>query len=231
MSDKFNEFMEAHPVGFCKMPPHISRDELLLASPKFQAPESIDLREYCTPTEDQGSKPWCAAYAAANWAENILWRKTDYVQQIDPAWIYAHAKSIDGDPNGDGTTLTAVLEALLARSVFDPVVCKPKVIRRSREALKYALHRFGAVLGGFNVTREWYRVGSTKTYISGRDRLPFLGGHAVLVCGYDPFGVIIQNSWSADWGNYGFAKIMWEEFDRSFMYGSVLSNCLDGLTV
>lgn len=199
----------------------------------FHAPVTVDLRDYCTQTENQGDKPWCAAYAAAGMAENITWRRDDFITEIDPGPIYADAKKIDGDPNGEGTSLTAVLKVLLNRGIFDPNVCKIQVINGNRstamEEVKYAIHKFGVMLGGLNITEEWYLCGPNKTSITGKSNRRSLGGHAILICGYNKDGVIIHNSWGEAWGSYGFALITWDEFIREFIYGATLSNCLNNM--
>lgn len=225
-----DEFARNHPVGFCRMPKGFSHLPTLSASRQFMAPSRVDLRDFCTRTEDQGCKPWCAAYAAAQWAENIKWRVKDYPEDIDPEPIYRYAKSVDGDTNGDGTTLTAVLEALLEKGVFSSSACRIRVLKPNRLSFKYALHKFGCCLGGFNISSQWWGVTKDAPVI-GTDGVPNQGGHAVLCCGYDKQGVWIQNSWGVGWGEYGFAKILWDEFDRECMYGAVLDNCLNGLVV
>lgn len=202
---------------------------LEMAKGRFVAPETIDLRDYCTRTTDQGSKPWCAAYAAAGFVSNIIWRKEDIPPTIDAAPLYEIAKELDGEPNTDGTTLTAIYQAVLDKGYFDDTMCSVKVLR-NKEQVKYAVHKFGCCLLGMMVTKEWYYCNRNKTTISGKDpttNTP-LGGHAVLCCGYNPDGIIIQNSWGEDWGSYGFALVTWDEFEREFSYGAVMDNCLYG---
>lgn len=231
MSEKdISEMMKTHRVGFCKVPKDLDALPSLKATPAFMAPKRVDLRDYCTPTEDQGNKPWCAACAATNWAENILWRKNDYIEQIKPEWVYLWAKQHDGDPDGDGTTLIAVLEALKSKGIF-PVSCKTRVIRNSRLAVKYALHKFGAILAGFETTKEWYSCTKADPLIRYVANSGKLGGHAVLLCGYDKEGVFIQNSWGYGYAEWGFVKMTWECFDNTFLYGAVLDNCLDGMKI
>lgn len=193
----------------------------------FVCPDTIDLRDYCLKTSDQGSNPWCAAYAAAGFVSNILWRKTDIPPTIDAEPLYKIAKELDGAPDADGTTLTAVYHAVLDKGYFDDKVCAVKVLR-NKDQVKYAIHKFGCCLLGMMVTSEWYYCNPNKTTISGKDPTTnsFLGGHAVLCCGYNPDGVIIQNSWGMDWGGYGFALVTWDEFEREFTYGAVIDNCL-----
>lgn len=227
--NKMRDFAALHPVGFCKMPRGFSHKVALRASTGFLAPSRIDLRDYCTPTEDQGLKPWCAAYSAAQWAENIKWRLTGRPEDVDPAMLYKYAKEHDGDPCGEGTTLTAVMDAL-HQFVFKSDNCRVKVIRNNRLSVKYAIHRFGCALGGFNIDSSWWGVKAGSPVVAGTGETN-LGGHAILICGYDKQGVWIQNSWGKGWGEWGFAKIPWDVFDREFMYGAVLTSVLDGLTL
>ena len=203
---------------------------LEMVSGRFVAPDTIDLRDYCTRTADQGSKPWCAAYAAAGFVSNIIWRKEDIPPTIEAEPLYKIAKELDGEPNVDGTTLTAVYQAVLDKGYFDDTVCSVKVLHNKNQ-VKYAIHKFGCCLLGMMVTKEWYYCNRNKTTISGKDpatpNTP-LGGHAVLCCGYNPDGIIIQNSWGVDWGSFGFALVTWDEFEREFSYGAVMDNCLYG---
>lgn len=193
---------------------------------RFIAPETVDLRDYCLKTANQGDQPWCAAYSAAGFAENILWRKTDVPSIIDAAPLYRYAKEHDGSPKTDGTTLNAALEALLDKGYFDVKECSVKVLRTA-EHVKYAIHKFGCCLLGMMVTGEWYDCCKAKSTISGKGGSHVtLGGHAVLCCGFTRDGVIIQNSWGVEWGAYGFALITWNEFERRFVYGAVMDNCL-----
>jgi len=229
--ETIRDFANEHPVGFCHTPDKIRSMPLLsLYGSNFVAPKTIDLRDYCTKSEDQGRKPWCAAYATAQWAENIRWRITDAPEQIDPTWIYAYAKEHDGDPNGDGTTLTDALDALLDRGIFDRATCKVKVLTNRAEQIKYAIHKYGCALGGFAVTDEWYDINAKNTCIIGKD-LPTLGGHAVLICGYNRDGVMIQNSWGTEWGAYGFALVSWDAFYKQFIYGALIDGSLDGMRI
>ena len=227
--DSSEEFAKSHPVGFLKLCDDAVRYPMLCSSPGFVTPNRVDERPRCTKTEDQGKKPWCAAYAATQFAENILWRRNGYPEDIDPSIIYSHAKTVDGDPNGDGTSIPAVLSGLTRYGYFDGSRCHTRIIGKNETDVKFALHRFGVFLGGFNVTREWYQCNRRKTAICSKYILPGLGGHCVLVCGYDGDGVYVLNSWGADWGEYGFALVTWKCFQEQFVYGGVLDNCLDDM--
>ena len=219
------EYQKEYRLGCVITPKDIDQLPLLTPRTQFIAPVPVDLRDYCFATRDQGSNPWCAAFAATSFASNITWRKSDIPIHYDPSPVYAYAKSIDGCPNEDGTSLVAVLISLMVDGIFDKNRCEIKVLR-TIEQVKYAIHKFGCCLVGLNVSREWYTCNKNKSTISGRKDTELLGGHAVLACGYTSGGVIIQNSWDVDWGSYGFALITWQEFEREFMYGAVIDNCL-----
>lgn len=220
--------------GALKVPSEIKKSNLFCAAKNFQAPKELILTGYCVPVDDQGSRPWCAAYSAANYAENLLWRKRGYHQEIDPAPLYSYAKSIDGDPNGDGTYLECTLKALLKYGHFDSGICKVKTIGGScfgnagaLQDVKYAIHRYGVVMAGFNITDEWYSP--KKSVVRGDDGHVSQGGHAVLIVGYDEDGVIIQNSWGVDYAHGGFVYLTNRAFEKQFIYAAFLTRALDGM--
>lgn len=225
------DFKRNHRVGFCRRPHDFDLlPSLSAGGVRFDAPQTVYTMDYCTKPEDQGSRPWCAAYAAAGFAENIFWRKNHYRTEIDPAPLYAYAKTVDGDPNGDGTTLNAVLEALLAKGIFNPSVCRVKVVRPYMNDVKFALHSFGCILAGFDISEEWYLLNRKHQSVCQNGYAP-QGGHAVLLCGYDRKGVYFQNSWGTEWGFSGFGIVSWGQLAKQMIYGACLTNCLDGMSV
>lgn len=205
-----------NPAGL-KIPVRLAGKRALKVSARFEAPKELLLDGYCTPAEDQGSKPWCAAYAASSYAENLRWRLDGYHKDIDPAPIYAYAKSIDGSPNTDGTYLECTLKALMAGGHL-PDTCIVKTFSTLRD-VKYAIHKYGVCIAGFRITSDWFNPKKGVVLGGGEEQ----GGHAVTVCGYDEGGVLILNSWGADWGHDGFAYIPVKTFEEQFMYGAALS--------
>lgn len=224
------EFARRYKAGFLKKPIDFTTFPRLGVTPKFVAPNKIDERFRMTATADQGYLPQCAAYAAWKMMGNIYWRKNGYPcdSLTNPALIYADAKRHDGDPSGDGTTIPSVLDALKHLNLFSST-CQTRIVNPSITDVKFALHKFGVILGGFNITEEWYKCNPKKTAICSKNALPGIGGHCVAVVGYDKDGLYILNSWSEAWGEYGYALITWKCFQEQFIYGGVLDNCLDGI--
>ena len=234
-NDSKNELaMEAkHPVGGLLVPRNLDEMPVLkFSASNFVAPKTVYCMDYFLPTKDQGTKPWCAGYSAAEFLENILWRRDDVPQNVDPTWIYQWAKKNDGMPNEDGTSLTAVLDALLAHQCFDKEKCSVKVLR-NEDQVKYALHKYGVCLLGMNISREWYACNAQKTAIYGQKGCSqsLIGGHAIVAGGMDRDGIYILNSWGEDWASYGRALITWDQFRRQFIYGAVIDNCLSDVRI
>lgn len=223
-------FAAAHPVGGLRFPKDPSGLPRLSASKDFVAPTVIDNRGYCTITEDQGETYQCAAFATTSFAENIKWRQTNCPPTYDPALVYKRSKELDGD-DGNGTTLDHAAQAFLDTypDVFD-ASCKPVLIYcddndNKMSNVRYALHRYGCMVGGFTITSTWYNTHGTLIK-SGSTQA---GGHAVLICGYNENGLIIQNSWGKDWGEKGFAVLSWSNARAQFVYGCVIKGCLKHL--
>lgn len=223
-----DEFTARHPVGDLIVPKNLDdMPALSFSASQFVAPKTIYCMDYFLPAKDQGKKPWCAGYSAAEFLENIVWRRDDVPQNVDPTWVYQWAKQHDGMPNQDGTSLVAVLEALLAYQCFPVGKCVVKVLR-TVDQVKYALHKYGVCLLGLNISKEWYACNSKKTAIYGQKGFDksLIGGHAVVAGGMDVNGIYILNSWGQEWASYGRVLLTWEELARQFIYGGIIENCL-----
>lgn len=228
---EIKKFKLEHPVGGLIVPENLDSLPTLGASSEFVAPTVVDERGHCTKTEDQGATSMCAAYATTSFAENIVWRRTQCPPSYDPVKVYQRAKELDGDNNG-GTTLPHAMQAFLDvyPDVFDKS-CEPKIINCPRgnfNDLKYAIHKYGCVVGGFNITDGWYNTyKSCKGWIDVSGG--FVGGHAVLCCGYNENGIIIQNSWGVNFGESGFAVLPWTAAAAQHMYSCVLKGALKNM--
>lgn len=223
------EFIRTHKAGYLTVPANLNKLPALRASSKFVAPSVVNSMGLCTVTEDQGSTSKCAAYATTSFAENILWRQTHCPQQLDYDAVYAAAKAIDGN-NELGTSLLSAMVGLLQvyPNLFD-IKCEPQIVTTWGEDvsnIKFALHKYGCMVGGFDITRDWYDADKdTKGWIPSTGAKE-IGGHAVLVCGYNKNGIQIQNSWGEGWGVNGFCTLRWSDVKKQFMYGCVLKGCL-----
>lgn len=204
-------FIEDIPMG----------SEVILRAEKFIAPRKIDSRDMLLTSSNQGPMPHCVGYGTAGYCEFINWKIKHYPEQVDGDIIYAEAKKIDGSPNSNGTWPKFGVQAAINLGFIKGT---GKYVNASREDVKFALHQYGVCIAGFMITDEWNQVEKKSGLIINLgNRAIRRGGHCVLLCGYDDFGVYIQNSWSEEWGIYGFALLSWEQFDRQFMNGMVIA--------
>lgn len=228
-----NRFEKMFNRDGLRFPKSMPKSKAFKAASAFRGPKELILTGYAVPIEDQGSKPWCAAYSATSYAESLLWRRNGYHKDIDPSPVYAYAKTIDGDPNGDGTYLECALQGILAQGLFDADKCKVKTFGSSFFNLgsddglvnvKYAIHKYGCCIAGFQITSEWF---SPRGAVIRGDVKESEGGHAVEIVGYDEDGIIICNSWGSGWAKDGFVYMSNKAFREQFMYAAVLTHTLD----
>jgi len=222
-----------NPNGL-KLPKLLSKKRMFKAGNRMVLPLNFIITGGLTKVEDQGNKPYCAAYAASTFGESVLWKRDGYPREIDPVPIYKHAKTIDGDPNGDGTLLECALDGLLQLGYFDRNVCKVKTIGGAwygydqKEAIflaKMAVFRYGACVVGFNIDSSWYTPKNGVVVGGGVSQ----GGHAVTLSGFDEGGLVIRNSWGSDYGHNGDIYIPNSVAEKQFIYGATLTNALNGL--
>lgn len=197
----------------------LSTSEIHTRAPQFVAPRRLDFRDMCVRSSNQGNTPHCCGFGTAGYLEIQNWRIKHYPEQINGHAIYDEAKKLDGY-NGDGTFIRYAVQAAMNLGLVEG---NPKHIRNDRTDLKFAIHQYCACIGAFKITDEWNMVEKRTGIISDfGNNARIIGGHCVLIVGYDDKGIYIQNSWSEDWALFGFALLPWELFDRQFIEGMVI---------
>jgi hypothetical protein len=81
----------------------------------------------------------------------------------------------------------------------------------ARTALSTALAAGQPVVLGIAVYDKFFYLNASKSLFTNADATGQLRGyHAVTAFGYNPSGLVIENSWSSGWGNRGFATLGWD---------------------
>ena len=189
-------------------------------------PLKVDNRQLCSPTDYQGDKPYCVGYSCAQLLEALIWKYKGKLMNLDAAQIYAKAKEKDGRLDVGGTYVDLGLNSAI-RIVQEPFLRNWFMVKTSRDreenVLRRVIHCNDFAIAGFKITEGWYDVGSsTNFYINQNNKI--LGGHAVLICGYDNTGVYIQNHWGKTWGAKGFAILPWALYKEQLMQLCWLEN-------
>lgn len=193
-------------------------------------PLKIDNRQQCSVTDQQGNTPHCAAYSICNICEALIWKKTGKLINLNADQVYAKAKTLDGAVNDEGTYLEYAIQAALQLGGFNGSKIKVNTAYNDRtdktvELLKFLIHKYDFLHAGFMISEGWYGASSKNPYAIAKGSS--LGGHAVIICGYDQTGVYIQNSWGQEWGSMGFAIVPWNDVKSTLMYVAYLDGSLD----
>jgi len=96
-------------------------------------------------------------------------------------------------------------------------------VSRRVESIKAALAKYGPLPTSFLVFADFkhYKSG-VYSHIAGiADVFHFLGGHAVLLVGYNDAEqyFIVKNSWGKDWGEDGYFRISYSELHNDSLFG------------
>jgi C1A family cysteine protease len=209
-------------------------------------PNIIDLRYYCSPIEDQGQLGSCTGNAVAG-AIELLDKRAGKTLDVSRLFIYYYERLLEGTVNYDNGayirdgikacyTYGAPLESLwpydiskfrtAPSSAATTDALKRKVTLYQRIAdhagcLDALSNRYPVIIG-FNVYSSFETTSVARTGImpypnTRTERL--LGGHAVLLVGYDKARqvYIVRNSWGTGWGDGGYFYMPFQVIQNASM--------------
>lgn len=221
------------------LPPH-----QMLSFTSLRLPDVFDGRRDCGLVKDQKTEGSCTGNTGASAGEWIYRAYLHKSPTFSPQYTYAKEllsqNSFPQDVGSDGVTLcnTLIADGLCEESLY-PYIPGQILIPNNEQNANAAQHRMGAyhgligsavalsVLGnpvpwpveiGFRVYQSFENSNLSATGVMPVPRYdePVLGGHEVLMVGYDvgdkptlrpagcPKAALIQNSWSTSWGLSGF---------------------------
>ena len=204
--------------------------------PRLKMPAAVDLRQSCSPVEDQGQLGSCTANALAGNLEFVDERDDHVYTDVSRLFIYYNERALRGTVDSDsGAMIRDGIKTLAQNGVCSETIW-PYVISRFTDkpvaasytqALKHRIvsyHRIETIndmltcladgypfVFGFTVYESFESPQVARTGVApmpGKDER-VLGGHAVMAVGYDQKAkrFIIRNSWGTGWGQRGYCTM------------------------
>jgi C1A family cysteine protease len=224
---------------------HVFRSSLYKVPEKL--PTHVDLRAKCSPVVDQGELGSCTANAIVSGLREYLLKDKAAWVALSRLFLYWEERNIEGTVNEDcGAAIRDGMKVLnkigvcpendwpynittfankpTNQDVTDAVPYKVSEYHRitSLDHLKAAVAEGLPVVIGINVYSSFESDVVAKTGVvplpdTAKEEL--LGGHAVLVVGYDNRNnqLIVRNSWGTDWGDQGYFYLPYDYYSQSYV--------------
>jgi len=204
-------------------------------------PKLIDLRNLCPAVYDQGEEGSCTANAGAA-AREMLYAKSNL--ELSRAFLYYEERNLEGTTTEDsGATLRDCCSAMklygICEEQYMPYLTTPISQAPSSSAVKNAfnykitsykrLNSLTDVKISLSTDKKPVIIGMAvfesmeSENVKNTGILPMpefteqeLGGHAVLIVGYDDTKkyLIVRNSWGNAWGDKGYFYMSYDYFNK-----------------
>jgi C1A family cysteine protease len=224
----------------------IDTRDYLYAPSSLSVANSVDLRPYCSPVEDQGNLGSCTGQAIAG-AIELLDKRAGRTLDISRLFIYYYERLLEGTINYDngayirdgikacytyGAPLESLWPYIISKFRIKPTpaaivdAAKRKVTLYQRatnfDACIDALNNGYPVIVGFSVYSSFQSTTVTRTGMMPYPNIrteSLLGGHAVLLVGYNNSTqrFIVRNSWGPNWGDRGYFYMPYQVIQNTSM--------------
>ena len=206
-------------------------------------PELVDLRNFCSPVENQLTLGSCTAQALAGNLEFLDYKNSQQLENMSRLFIYYNERLIEGTINQDsGASLRDGIKTLAKAGCcaekdweYDitkftqkpPILCYFRARKHKIEEYRSLLDQnellnclaegypfvFGISIYESFETQEVAKTGSVPMPAQTERNL---GGHAIMAVGYDLKKqiFIVRNSWGENWGDKGYFTLPFEYVNR-----------------
>ncbi len=207
-------------------------------------PEILDYRKDMLPVRFQGEQGSCAAMSCAAMKEWQEKKNIGLNEYLSAQFFYNNRSNLyDTDRNNDYGMMTRDVMKLLQRVG----ICLERNYRYGRiesrdriprvlynEARQYVIKSYARVNtvedlkqslfenGPCLIAVPVYNMGVRMWRKNNNERL--IGGHAMLICGYNDKGFIIRNSWGSGWGEGGYCIMPYEDFNLAYEYWTTVDD-------
>jgi C1A family cysteine protease len=209
-------------------------------------PSTVDLRPYCSAIEDQGNLGSCTGNAIAG-AIELLDKRAGKNIDVSRLYIYYYERLLEGTVNYDNGAYIrdgmravynygAPLESLWPYNISR--FRNPPSVQAVQDGARRKVTSYQAVANhqgcldslaagypvviGFSVYSSFESATVARTGVMpypNTSREQLLGGHAVLLVGYDKTRqvYIVRNSWGSNWGDRGYFYMPFQVIQNTSM--------------
>jgi len=236
--------MPERKIGGCMRGPEDRRDFRMVCG-AAELPRRVDLRHLCSPVEHQDQLNSCTANATVGAMEMLERRQGIEQRDLSRLFVYWNTRVIDGSADKDiGSYISSAMKAVKksgaclesvwpydVSKVFTEPSYEAYQDGLERQAIEYARVEQGpgvlqTLSRGFPVVFGMMLYGSFDP-VAGRTGTapvpqpgePRVGGHAMLIVGYDMDEqmYLVRNSWGGRWGDGGYCKVPFGMVDNPAM--------------
>ncbi|MCK9576265.1 MAG: C1 family peptidase [Clostridia bacterium] len=227
--------------------PEDERDFKFCVSAPVQLPDKVDLSNKCSPIVNQGTLNSCTANAIGSGMFEYMWIKAgNVIKNFSRLFLYYNERNMEGTVKQDcGAYIRDGMKTLCNDGICTEPSW-PYIIRKFskkpdnicyEEAVNYKILSYNRVQGQNQIKQclaqgncivagiwvyesfESQEVASTGMVPMPESTEKNLGGHAVLIVGYDDTvqRFKLRNSWGNGWGDKGYFYIPYLVFDKLVM--------------
>jgi C1A family cysteine protease len=196
-------------------------------------PKSVDLRNFCSPVEDQGNLGSCTANALAGALEFLEIKDKVAFEDLSRLFIYYNERVIENTVDSDsGAMIRDGIKTLKTQGVCSENIWPYKISKFTRkpaetcykDALDHQIEAYQRLqtinemrsclaagfpfVFGFTVYESFESEAVAKTGVVNIPKKSerVIGGHAVMAVGYDDRKkrFTVRNSWGTGWGQKGY---------------------------
>lgn len=211
-------------------------------------PPSIDLTDGKIPVKNQGSVGACTGFSRAVGEEILNLMATGKYTELSPQFAYIENQKACGMLGADnGATIDGSVQAAGSTGICTESACPwpgrylpsvpasaetegrlhlisgHAVMRSADDIFAWLGHRQGPVLIGITWTEGLSQSTGEITAVTGRP----IGGHALVLTGYEAGCVRMRNSWGTRWGRNGDAMVSRAVIDQWIASGEALIGISD----
>lgn len=208
-------------------------------------PSKVDLRSNCPPIFDQGQLGSCTANAGVACRQMLSGKPFTNLSRL---FLYYEERVIEGSVKQDaGASMRDICKALATYGVCQEILMPYDIakfaiapsVKAVQDALTYKIRAYKnlgtltEIQQALAITQKPVLIGMAvyesfeSDVVAKTGKMPMpktreqnLGGHAVLVVGYDNVKkvLIVRNSWGATWGDAGYFYMPYAYITKELAY-------------